>query len=114
MIMKREELALLKRGKRWFLLTKDPGWEPGRVVRLRENRHDQGLVVTVSAVKPARAGGVKVTFTPGDSRDVELYLAAGWPDYTTDPSLAMRGELAPFPETAQERKERATWQRLGM
>lgn len=33
-----------------------------------------------------------VTFALGDLRDVPRLVAAGWPDFTADPSRAMRGE----------------------
>ena len=111
MILKQSELSLLRRGRRWFILPAHPGWEPGRVVPLRASGKAEPFIVTVTDIVE-EGGGFKVKFTPGDTRGIEVYLAAGWPDYTTDPFRAMRDELPPMPETAEERKSRTAWLEL--
>lgn len=113
MILKHAELALLKRGKRWFTLPKHPGWEPGRVVKLRSSGRDEGFAVTILDIIPTNTG-FKVAFTPGDTRPEDLYIAAGWPDYTSDPFRAMRGESQPVPEDHNERKSRTGWLMLAL
>jgi len=108
MILKPAELALLKRGRRTFHLPTHPGWEPGRVVRLRTSARDEGLLVTILDIVED-AGGFKVSFAPGDTRSHDVYIAAGWPDYTSDSFRAMEGEGQPIPEDAAERKSRTAW-----
>ncbi len=108
MILKPSELALLRRGRRWLTLPADPGWEPGTVVKLRASGQADPFVITVTDIVEDGAR-FKVTFTPGDAREDEVYIAAGWPDYTSDPFRAMRDEPPPMPETAQERKSRTAW-----
>lgn len=113
MILKQSELALLRRGRRWFSLPSHPGWEKGHVVRLRAAGRDQPFVITITEVIEFDER-FKVHFTPGDSRPDEVYISAGWPDYTSDPFRAMPGEKPPVSETAEDRKSRTAWLALSL
>lgn len=111
--MKQSELALLRRGKRWFSVQSHPGWVGGDVVRLRASGQSDPFIITITEIIELD-DRYKVHFKPGDSRPEDLYIAEGWPDYTSDPFRAMRGELPPMPETMEERKSRTAWLALAL
>lgn len=113
MILGRQELSLLRRGRRWFTVSSHPGWKEGDVVRLRNSARDEPFVITVSRIQED-AGRFRVEFLPGDLRADDVFIAAGWPDYTNDPFRAMPGEPPPMPETRDERKSRTAWLALAL
>lgn len=117
MILKRSELVMIRKGRHWFVTPEEPTFTAGRVIWLRSPRGEEQsriqLQVTVGSVSLTDQG-YRVVFTLGDTRPERRYIAAGWPDYTSDPFRAMRDELPPFTETPEERRERQAWTALGM
>lgn len=109
---------MIRKGRRWFRVKHQPVQREGHVMWLRSPKHDTTgpriqVQVTVEMVTPDEQG-CRVWFLMGDRRPEVRYIAAGWPDYTSDPFRAMPDEFPPVPETEQERKERAQWLLFGM
>jgi len=76
-IVRKSELLMLRRGRRWFEVAEHPQLREGTTARLRSSKRDPGLLVTVDRIVP-HDGSWRVLVRLGDCTEhVRLLSPSG-------------------------------------